>query len=265
MQQLNEELINKAKELLNSNKVERILGWKKGLFEEDIEPAVFENAEELEKDFIYDERYCGNLVKFLMRHKTHKTGIFLRPKFIYSYNQLLKEHRINEDEVVIIELPESEKDKEEKENRFKEVEKFEKLSENERYEFWKKEFSRCIRCNACRDICPACTCEKCVFDNNKLYTSQKVAQNSFEESLYHIIRAWHVAGRCTDCGECSRVCPEHIPLYLLNRKYIKDINELYGDYQAGSSFDDKPPMLTFKEDDAEPSIVYERDKTGGDR
>ena len=51
--------------------------------------------------------------------------------------------------------------------------------------------------------------------------------------MFHIIRAFHVAGRCTDCGECSRVCPQHIPLHLLNRKFIKDIDELYGDYQAG--------------------------------
>ncbi|URW87892.1 4Fe-4S dicluster domain-containing protein [Blautia wexlerae] len=29
--------------------------------------------------------------------------------------------------------------------------------------------------------------------------------------MFHIIRAFHVAGRCTDCGECDRVCPQGIP------------------------------------------------------
>ena len=150
--------------------------------------------------------------------------------------------------------------------RFDEVARLEAMTADERYAFWQNEFSRCIRCNACRDICPACTCEKCVFDNNKLYTSQKVAQTSFEESLYHIIRAWHVAGRCTDCGECSRVCPEHIPLHLINRKFAKDINEIYGPYIAGSDLETKPPMLTFTEGDAEPDIVYDRSKEeGGDK
>ena len=92
-----------------------------------------------------------------------------------------------------------------------------------------------------------------------MYSTQKVAETNFEESLFHIIRAWHVAGRCTDCGECSRVCPQHIPLYLLNRKFIKDINEIYGEYQAGSDMETKPAMLTFNADsDPETTIVYDR-------
>jgi Na+-translocating ferredoxin:NAD+ oxidoreductase RnfC subunit len=76
--------------------------------------------------------------------------------------------------------------------------------------------------------------------------------------MFHIIRAFHVAGRCTDCGECSRVCPQHIPLHLLNRKFIKDINELYGDYQAGDDTESRHPLTSFTYDDAEPSVVHER-------
>ena len=76
--------------------------------------------------------------------------------------------------------------------------------------------------------------------------------------MFHIIRAFHVAGRCTDCGECSRVCPQGIPLHLFNRKFIKDINELYGEYQAGSDLEAKSPLTSFTQEDAEPSIVAER-------
>jgi ferredoxin len=76
--------------------------------------------------------------------------------------------------------------------------------------------------------------------------------------MFHIIRAFHVAGRCTDCGECSRVCPQNIPLHLLNRKFIKDINELYGDFQAGDDTETRAPLTNFRMDDCEPNVVYER-------
>ena len=136
-------------------------------------------------------------------------------------------------------------------NRFDTVEKLEAMTPEERFAFWRGELSRCIRCNACRNVCPACTCEQCVFDNPNSGVAQKAAANSFEENMFHIIRAFHVAGRCTDCGECSRVCPQHIPLHLLNRKFIKDINEFYGEYQAGEDPEKKPPLGTYTKGDRE--------------
>lgn len=320
---MQEKLIARAKELLAEGKVQKVVGWRKGLFDYDVTPSVFTSAEDLEQNFVFNE-FCGaNLSKYLVKitreieikKSTTRMNntmakqrdpnaqdapipsevalVFLKPNDTYSFTQLLKENRITRDDVYAIGVPcqDTLKGAEPCGNcagkkpvscdeyigvdpnaevapnatRMAEVEKLEAMSEAERYAFWQNEFSRCIRCNACRDICPACTCEKCVFDNNALYTSQKVAETSFEESLYHIIRAWHVAGRCTDCGECSRVCPENIPLHLLNRKYIKDINEIYGEYQAGSDLETKAPMQSFKEDDAEPSIVYERSKDGGEQ
>ena len=143
-------------------------------------------------------------------------------------------------------------------DRFELVEKLENMTPDERYEFWRGELSKCIRCNACRNVCPACSCRKCVFDSTKFDAAKKANTDSFEEKMFHIIRAFHVAGRCTDCGECSRVCPQGIRLHLFNRKFIKDINELYGEYQAGADTDSKGPLTNFTFDDAEPSIVSER-------
>ena len=138
-------------------------------------------------------------------------------------------------------------------NRFDQVAKLEKMTADERFEFWQEQLSRCIRCNACRDVCPACTCEKCVFGNPNSGVENKSPANSFEEKMFHIIRAFHVAGRCTDCGECSRVCPQNIPLHLLNRKFIKDINEFYGDYQAGAEVGSRAPLVNYTKEDLEPS------------
>ena len=146
-------------------------------------------------------------------------------------------------------------------HRFDEVERLEAMTPDERFAFWQGELSRCIRCNACRDICPACTCEKCVFDNPNSGVENKAAANSFEEKMFHIIRAFHVAGRCTDCGECSRVCPQHIPLHLLNRKFILDIDRAYGEYQAGAEAGSRAPIVNYTTGDPEPREVVER---GGD-
>ena len=142
--------------------------------------------------------------------------------------------------------------------RFDEVARIEAMTPDERFAFWQNELSKCIRCNACRDACPACTCEKCVFDNPGSGVENKSPANSFEEKMFHIIRAFHVAGRCTDCGECSRVCPQNIPLHLLNRKFIKDMNEFYGEYQAGAEVGARAPLVNYTTEDLEPGEVFDR-------
>ena len=48
-----QELVNRAKELLESGEVARVLGWKKGDLAYNPEPAYFNTAEEL-KDFVYN-------------------------------------------------------------------------------------------------------------------------------------------------------------------------------------------------------------------
>ena len=327
---MQEQMISRAKALLQDGTVDRVLGWKIGEFKYDLTPAVFKSAEEIDSDFVYNTFSCANLSKYLIK-ETRKDGgkilIFVKPCDSYSLQQLIKEHRVNREKIYIIGIEcfgktdiEKVKDRGlsaicditeddtsitvetaygEKEkimkyevmaerclsckskkivifdeligengevvedcNRFDMVARLEEMTPDERFEFWQNELSRCIRCNACRNVCPACTCEKCVFDNDESGVAQKAAQTSFEESNFHIIRAFHVAGRCTDCGECTRVCPQHIPLHLLNRKFIKDANELYGEYQAGEDADSRYPMVDFTFDDCEPSVVYER---GGDK
>lgn len=294
-QTVTEAVLARAKELLSNGTVNRVIGWEKGLFEDDQTPRIFTSVEELDKNFVYDEYSVATVSKYLIK-ETKKEGkilAFLKANDTYSFNQLVKEHRVNRENVYIVAVPsnseaqkgkihvvydeimdsdgkitskkeESQEDKEAfNKERFEMVAKLEAMTADERFAFWQNELSKCIRCNACRNVCPACTCEQCVFDNPKSGIAQKVAADSFEEKMFHIIRAFHVAGRCTDCGECSRVCPQHIPLYLLNRKYIKDVDEIYGEYQAGEDTETRAPLNTYKTDDVEPSIVYQRDVTQG--
>ena len=294
-QAVTDAVLARAKELLSNGTVNRVIGWEKGLFEDDQTPRVFTSVEELDKDFIYNDYSVATVSKYLIK-ETKKEGkilAFLKANDTYSFNQLVKEHRVNRDNVYIVAVPsngeaqkgkihvvydeimdtdgkisakkeESQEDKEAfNKERFEMIAKLEAMTADERFAFWQNELSKCIRCNACRNVCPACTCEQCVFDNPKSGVAQKAAADSFEEKMFHIIRAFHVAGRCTDCGECSRVCPQNIPLYLLNRKYIKDVDEIYGEYQAGEDTETRAPLNTYNTEDAEPSIVYERDASQG--
>jgi len=320
MKEVEMKMLERAKALLESGEVARVVGWKKGEFCYDPTPACFETVEEL-NDFVYDW-FCGaNLSKYLIQiaKQEGKTAVFLKPCDTYSFNQLVKEHRINRENVYVIaveclgkldiekmkalgasfvtgvEVANEEvkalsplgdmtfaaadvllgkcsvcnkthqvKDEEivltERPqrvlNRFEEIEKLEAMTEDERFAFWKSQLSKCIRCNACRNVCPACSCIKCVFDNPASGISAKANDSEFEEQMFHIIRAFHVAGRCTDCGECSRVCPQGIPLHLLNRKFIKDIDNFYGEYQAGETAEGKTPLTSYTEGDLEAKDVF---------
>lgn len=321
---MQERVKQKASELLQSGTADRVLGWKAGEFRYDQTPAVFHTPQDIERNFVYDAFSAANLSKYCIAESraAGKIAVFLKPCDSYSFQQLLKEHRILRENVYIVGVPcdgKCDADKlravvgdgitdirkngdtlevgtlygaktvrrqdvlaercavckskktvvfdellgEQGEetpagDRFAEVAALEAMSAEERFAFWRDQLSKCIRCNACRNVCPACSCEKCVFDNAESGVRNKAAADPFEENLFHIIRAFHVAGRCTDCGECSRVCPQHIPLHLLNRKLIRDINELYGPYMAGADPDSKPALLDFSAEDCEPSVVYER-------
>jgi ferredoxin len=132
------------------------------------------------------------------------------------------------------------------------VEKLEELPLEERRAFWRKQFERCIRCNACREVCYGCYCKECIFDRTSPRWLDRTPLPS-ENEIFHLIRAVHMAGRCIDCGECERVCPVNIPLNSLYKKLQKDMAELF-DYEAGIEYDTVPPLVDFDLDDEDPFL-----------
>ncbi|MGI6160542.1 MAG: 4Fe-4S dicluster domain-containing protein [Christensenellales bacterium] len=325
MQAIEKAIKDKARALLLDGTVNRVLGWKKGDYFYDNTPSIL-GVDDI-GDLVYN-CFCGaNLSKYLINESRRegKVLVLLKPCDTYSFNLLLKEHRIRRDGIYVLGIPchgiadvqkmnmrgikgieaieENDglltvstlygekscklsdvllercsacKGKEhmvadeviedtnpvdiKPYDRFAMVNRLDNMSSEDRFAFWRSELSKCIRCHACRNACPACSCLKCVFDNDASGISSKANVDTSDENMFHIIRAFHVAGRCTDCGECSRVCPQGIPLHLLNRKIINDINMLYGEYQSGADINEPWPLGDYRDDDVEPGAAAEGGK-----
>ncbi|MCE1189678.1 MAG: 4Fe-4S dicluster domain-containing protein [Ignavibacteria bacterium] len=127
------------------------------------------------------------------------------------------------------------------------------LSPQERFAFWEAEFEKCVKCYACRQACPLCYCEQCIADKSQprwIESSASVRGNF----AWNMIRAFHLAGRCIGCGECSRACPADIPLMLLNRKMgmiaMKEFN-----YRHGSNMDDPTLVGSYNNSDRNDFIM----------
>jgi coenzyme F420-reducing hydrogenase beta subunit len=136
---------------------------------------------------------------------------------------------------------------------YKDVKDFAARSHNERWQSFSDEVSKCIRCYACRNACPVCYCQECFVDNSQPQWIGKTT-NLSDTAIFHIIHAFHTAGRCVDCGACNRACPMGINLRRLNKKMEMDIKELFH-YKAGVSLEDIPPLATYNPDDPQEFIT----------
>ncbi len=132
----------------------------------------------------------------------------------------------------------------------------------DKWKFWGHHFDRCIRCFACRSVCPMCYCEECVVDSINMHVLQDTSAEekanrikwiersatTSENIGYHLVRAMHLAGRCVDCGECERVCPVNIPVRLLNSVLDFEAKDTFG-YDVGMDPGQPSFVSSFRDDD----------------
>ncbi len=107
-----------------------------------------------------------------------------------------------------------------------------------RFEAWLKEFSKCIKCYGCRDVCPMCFCKECTLEDDRLVKNGVIPP---EIPVFHLTRAVHMVGRCIDCGLCNEVCPADIPLRTLYKKVADIVDEEF-QYRPGQELYAKSPL-----------------------
>jgi ferredoxin len=126
------------------------------------------------------------------------------------------------------------------------------LPVEERWQFWTDQFSRCVRCYACRQVCPLCVCERCIADKTMPQWID-AASHPRGNLSWNLVRALHLAGRCVGCGECERFCPVDIPLSLINRK-LQQVVVADFDYVVGDDPEVAAPIGDYRLDDNEEFI-----------
>ncbi len=117
----------------------------------------------------------------------------------------------------------------------------------EKWSYWVEKFQRCIRCYACRNICPVCYCKECLTDKWEPDWINK-SVNITENTMFHLTRALHLAGRCVSCHECERACPVGIPLLDLYKHLSKEVLDQF-EFEPGVNIEAKPVLSTFNPDD----------------
>ena len=132
------------------------------------------------------------------------------------------------------------------------VDELKRMAPEQRWEFWREQFSRCIRCYACRNVCPACFCRRCFVEESEPQWVLPVPRWQ-DNLMFQAIRNIHVAGRCTDCGECERACPVNIPLRSLTREMYDMVDDMFH-FKSGMDKDAAPMLTHYELQEAEDSF-----------
>jgi formate dehydrogenase subunit beta len=116
----------------------------------------------------------------------------------------------------------------------------EKMSNDERFNYWFEQFSYCIKCYGCRDACPICYCKDCILEADRSFVPPgEIPPNM----LFPMVRITHVMDSCVNCGQCQDACPMELPLSRLIFLLSKKIGAIFK-YEPGMDVTEMPPLRT---------------------
>lgn len=122
------------------------------------------------------------------------------------------------------------------------AQKLKAMTREERLTFWEDQFKKCNKCYGCSENCPVCFCDECALEDCMFVKTEGIPPSK----SFHLIRAYHIADKCIECGECERSCPVAIPLRSLQRMLADDLKQLF-DFQAGHDERASPLVTTLEE------------------
>jgi formate dehydrogenase subunit beta len=259
-------LRERVEELLSEGKVKLVVGYGTGASGE-VRPMLVRTPEEARK-LVWNSACVHNLASYLTHPPVagvlrggEKVGVVVKGCDARAVVTLIQERQIGRDQVHVIGMvcdgvadPRSDRRglavkcggcevcvplfyddligdasrvKRPPGSALEDIEEFLAKSDDERWAFWKQQMEKCIRCYACRQACPLCYCKECITEKARPQWVDR-APLPRGNLAYHVVRAMHLAGRCSSCGECTRVCPVGIPVDMLNRFLTNRIKEAFG-------------------------------------
>ena len=272
MQELTEQLRAKAKELLEGGSVDVVIGYGPTGGGGEMSAVFVRHPQQVGK-LEFNDRCGRNLAVYLNKPEVRALGkcaLVVKGCDRRAVNVLLREQRLRREQLYLIGIncegvgqPRARKcdfcsahnpegcdtvlgepvAATPGDGEYRDVEEMESRSLEERWAFWRDKLGDCVRCYACRQVCPLCYCQRCAVEKNIpqwVDTSAHLRGNLG----WNLMRAFHLAGRCVGCGECERVCPMDIPLGLLNQKLAKLVQERFG-FVSGHSPDESAPFSTY--------------------
>jgi len=276
MNSISENIKKIAEKILKNGLVDTVIGFQKASLPGMSQPFIARTEKAAQK-LIFDNTCRMNLVSYLP-NLTGKTGIVVKGCDSRNLITLIVENKIKRDQLYIIgvpctgvldkkhntlqencstciqrnpvifdELAGPEVEELDIKDRFQDVKAVEAMEPGQKKAFFQNLLSECTRCYACRNACPLCYCPTCFVDESKPQWLGKTIDPT-DVLTYHLLRAFHNAGRCTDCGACEAACPFGIKMRFFTRKTIKDCKDNYG-WETGLDIEQRPALDQFKVND----------------